>query len=60
MINSCRFQGMNATDPCALSPIIMVEKETVWLNCLSMNFAIKVARPANSAARLTCARTTSR
>lgn len=42
------------------SPIIMVEKETVWLNCLSMNLAMKVARPASSAARFTCARTTNR
>lgn len=31
-------------------PIIMVEKEMVWLNWRSMNFAIKVARPASSAA----------
>lgn len=42
------------------SPIIMLEKEMVWLNCLSMNLAMKVARPESSAARLTCARTTSR
>lgn len=45
---------------CVNSPIIMVEKDTVWLNCLSMNLAMKVARPASSAARFTCARTTSR
>lgn len=46
-----------ATD---LLPIIMVDKEAVWLNCLSMNLAMKVARPANSAAWLTWARITSR
>lgn len=43
-----------------LLPIIMVDKETVWLNCLSMNLAMKVARPAKSAAWLTWARITSR
>lgn len=42
------------------SPIIMEEKDTVWLNCLSMNLAIKVASPARRAAWLTWARTTSR
>lgn len=43
-----------------VSPIIMVEKEMVWLNCRSMNLAMKVASPARSAAWLTWARTTSR
>lgn len=43
-----------------LLPIIMLDKETVWLNCFSMNLAMKVARPANSAAWLTWARITSR
>lgn len=43
-----------------VSPIIMVEKEMVWLNCRSMNLAMKVARPASSAAWLTWATTTSR
>lgn len=54
-LTSCDFSLIHR-----LSPIIMVEKEMVWLNCLSMNLAMKVARPASSAARFTCARTTSR
>lgn len=46
--------------PQSSSPIIMEEKDTVWLNCLSMNLAMKVASPASRAAWLTWARTTSR
>lgn len=36
-----------------ISPIIMLEKEMLRVNCLSMNLDMKVARPESSAARLT-------
>lgn len=38
----------------------MADKEVVWLNCFSMNLAMKVAKPASSAAWFTWARITSR